>query len=88
MNAECLSVQSALRGKFFDDLEGGLIRGAATCIGSVLTVFSSPSLEGFGQVPGSKLIARKKLYAQRPIVIARVRWVNAWDCVSVTFSYT
>lgn len=48
----------------------------------VRTVLSSPSLDGFGQVPGSKLIARKKLYAHNPMVIARVRLIKGCDSVS------
>ena len=46
------------------------------------TDLSSASLFGVGQVPGSRVIARKKLYAHRPNERAKIRWANAWDSVS------
>ena len=47
------------------------------------TDLSSASLVGVGHVPGSRVIARKKLYAQRPNDNAKIRWVNACDSVSI-----
>lgn len=38
-----------------------------------LTDLSSASLEGLGHVPGSRLMARKKLYAHKPKVSANER---------------
>jgi hypothetical protein len=43
------------------------------------TDLSSASLAGLGHVPGSSVIALKKLYAHRPTVSANMRWVNEWD---------
>ena len=47
------------------------------------TDLSSASLVGVGHVPGSRVIARKKLYAQRPNDNAKIRWVNGCDSVSI-----
>ena len=49
----------------------------------VRTDLSSASLVGAGHVPGSSVIARKKLYAHRPNDKAKMRWANACDSVSI-----
>ena len=49
----------------------------------VPTDLSSASLVGTGHVPGSRVIARKKLYAHRPNDKAKMRWENACDSVSI-----
>ena len=52
------------------------------------TDLSSASLVGVGHVPGSRVIARKKLYIQRPNERAKIRWVNACDTVSINWLLT
>lgn len=47
-----------------------------------LTSLSSASFPGLGQVPGSSVMARKKLYAQRRNMMANMRCVNAYPGVS------
>src|SRR6266436_5941444 len=49
----------------------------------VRTDLSSASLVGTGHVPGSRVIARKKLYAHRPNDKAKIRCANACDSVSI-----
>ena len=44
---------------------------------------SSASLAGFGTVPGSRVMALKKLYVQRPKERAKERWIRGWFWVSV-----
>jgi len=41
------------------------------------TSLSSASVAGLEHVPGSNIIARKKLYAHNPKAMANARWVNA-----------
>jgi hypothetical protein len=57
--------------------------GVRSMTSEVRTDLSSASLVGTGQVPGSRVIARKKLYAHRPNDKANMRWANACDSVSI-----
>lgn len=57
--------------------------GARTIPSEVHTDLSSASLVGTGHVPGSRVIARKKLYAHKPNDKAKMRWANACDSVSI-----
>ena len=43
------------------------------------TDLSSASLLGFGAVPGSRVIARKKLYTHNPRESAKSRWEKGCD---------
>ena len=46
------------------------------------TDFNSSSLVGLGHVPGSRVTARKKLYAQSPTVNANIKCDMEWDWAS------
>lgn len=56
--------------------------GVRSITREVRTDLSSASLVGTGHVPGSSVIARKKLYAHKPNERAKIRWANAWESVS------
>ena len=57
--------------------------GVRSITREVRTDLSSASLVGTGHVPGSSVIARKKLYAHKPNDKAKMRWANACDSVSI-----
>ena len=57
--------------------------GVRSMTSEVRTDLSSASLVGTGHVPGSRVIARKKLYAHKPNDKAKMRWANACDSVSI-----
>ena len=70
INTEGLSIKTALRCKIFDNLRSQYNQNTIFLNKNVrqqsenemiLTALNSPSLEGFGQVPGSNVIARTKL---------------------------
>ena len=70
INTEGLSIKTALRCKIFDNLRSQYNQNTKFLNKNarqqsenemILTALNSPSLEGFGQVPGSNVIARTKL---------------------------
>ena len=74
LDAERLAIQAALRGELLDNLYRFMSTKVARWVADeIRTDLSSASLAGLGQEPASKLIARKKLYAHKPKVSAKVR---------------
>ena len=74
LDAERLAVQAAFGGKLLDDLCRFVsTKVARRVVDGTRTDLSSASLAGLGHDPASKLIARKKLYAHKPKVSAKVR---------------
>jgi hypothetical protein len=81
LDTKCLAIEASFRCQILDDLYPSG-KSEAEIWQKTLTVLSSPSLVGLGQVPGSKVMARKKLYAQTPNNRVNIRCVMACDWVS------
>lgn len=82
LNAKCLTIQSPLRGQILYYLHHFRVSETVKFVETKHTAFSSASFAGRGHAPGSRVIARKKLYAHKPKTSAKAKWMNGCSGVS------